>query len=444
MQDEEKQSDDFDDDLLDDEDDFDFDDITDESDPTDDFDDDLGDDSWDDFDDIPDAEIAEAGTEDKPGNDIEDNDDMPVQKPAKRKSFVSKNLKIIIVAVAALGGGGLFLVQMGGSPDETHTPIIQTDMTAEIPAQQDPLADLKDSALPDTGETESAGETIAVDTEAFSTGISEALPMPSPMSSPTPEAAPAPSQVEVLTPMPEMAVLSEQSQLASIDEPLEEDSAGIEVASPLPVIAEEIKPEEPEPKLELIMEDISEPPAPPVAIESEEPEMAMEATSESAITAANTDGDQLQEVYEKIETLEQKMANSNEALGKKIAGTDSKISELTEVISKLEERITTLNASAAPTIEKPAATNKTPASVAQPTVKPAKTINSSKTGKKSTSAKWTLRSAQPGKAMVSDKGSGDFKTVKVGDTLSGIGRIVSIDLENNKWVVTGTKGRISQ
>lgn len=57
---------------------------------------------------------------------------------------------------------------------------------------------------------------------------------------------------------------------------------------------------------------------------------------------------------------------------------------------------------------------------------------------------WELRSAQPGKATLSQKGSNDLKTVEIGTFLSGIGHIQSIQIENGLWVVRGTKGTISQ
>lgn len=53
---------------------------------------------------------------------------------------------------------------------------------------------------------------------------------------------------------------------------------------------------------------------------------------------------------------------------------------------------------------------------------------------------WVLRSAQPGSAMVAPKSGGDMRSVSVGDTLSGLGRIVSIEQQGNRWVVKGTQG----
>jgi len=61
-----------------------------------------------------------------------------------------------------------------------------------------------------------------------------------------------------------------------------------------------------------------------------------------------------------------------------------------------------------------------------------------------TSVIWSLKSAQPGKASISADGSRDLKAIEVGSVVSGIGRVTSIDIENGKWIVRGTKGNISQ
>ena len=68
------------------------------------------------------------------------------------------------------------------------------------------------------------------------------------------------------------------------------------------------------------------------------------------------------------------------------------------------------------------------------------TVNASPISK----AKWELRSARPGHATLYSTGSSDLKNVEVGDVLSGIGRIQSIQIEGGLWVVRGTKGNVSQ
>lgn len=57
---------------------------------------------------------------------------------------------------------------------------------------------------------------------------------------------------------------------------------------------------------------------------------------------------------------------------------------------------------------------------------------------------WVLKSAQPGKAMVSKKGESDMVDVAIGETLAGLGRITGIYMQDGQWIVQGTNGRITQ
>ena len=57
---------------------------------------------------------------------------------------------------------------------------------------------------------------------------------------------------------------------------------------------------------------------------------------------------------------------------------------------------------------------------------------------------WELRGASPGEAYLADTNSGNMRTIAVGDTVRGIGRVNSIAIENNQWVVRGTNGVVTQ
>jgi hypothetical protein len=57
---------------------------------------------------------------------------------------------------------------------------------------------------------------------------------------------------------------------------------------------------------------------------------------------------------------------------------------------------------------------------------------------------WVLKGAQPGRAMVSRPGESDMRTVEVGSVLAGIGQVTDISYQDGRWVVTGTRGRITQ
>ncbi|MGQ0527149.1 MAG: hypothetical protein ACT4OY_03845 [Alphaproteobacteria bacterium] len=57
---------------------------------------------------------------------------------------------------------------------------------------------------------------------------------------------------------------------------------------------------------------------------------------------------------------------------------------------------------------------------------------------------WILRSAQPGKALISQKGSDVMQGIKTGDIVPGLGTVISVKPDGSQWVVTGTDGRLSR
>ncbi|MBL8639021.1 MAG: hypothetical protein JNK24_01570 [Alphaproteobacteria bacterium] len=60
------------------------------------------------------------------------------------------------------------------------------------------------------------------------------------------------------------------------------------------------------------------------------------------------------------------------------------------------------------------------------------------------SNKWILKGAQSGQAILGSLGHDDLRTVTVGETVSGLGRITSIERTASGWVVQGTSGSVSQ
>jgi hypothetical protein len=59
--------------------------------------------------------------------------------------------------------------------------------------------------------------------------------------------------------------------------------------------------------------------------------------------------------------------------------------------------------------------------------------------------RWVLKSAKPDMAWIAPAGSSELQTVRVGDTVQGLGKITSISKDSaGKWIVNGTKGRINQ
>lgn len=369
-------------------------------------DDSLGDDSWNEFDDAD--EPAKAGEK---------------SKTAGQRTFVQKYFKLIVAGIVVVFGGLLMLGLMGGSSEpQPPAPAPETAGQAPDVVELPPNADMPPMPAPINTIPEEA-----------------AAPQEQP-----PEAAPAPPSVpeaaqtgqDVLTPLPEEKT-EEEAALPEFDfselpkvsgdegQPMapetEETAASHESVQAAPEMAapgesESLAGNSEDMAAQLVPEESGETPAVP-----------------APVVVATPDA----ETTRRIESLEQGIENTNR-----------QIDDLVKSISSLEDKIETLadkQEQAAKAPPAPAAEAETPkpapARAATPRPKkPAKTP--AKAAAKATS--WILRAAQPGRAVVASKGSNDLKTVEVGDTLAGIGRIVSVSMENGRWVVRGTQGALSQ
>lgn len=102
---------------------------------------------------------------------------------------------------------------------------------------------------------------------------------------------------------------------------------------------------------------------------------------------------------------------------------DEKMAKMAKTIATLEKRVTALSKAKAQTKTSPRP---------KVTMAPKPKIV------------WELRGASPNQAYVAQKGTQNLRTISAGDSLEGIGRIKSIAIENNRWVVRGTSGKIVQ
>ena len=59
-------------------------------------------------------------------------------------------------------------------------------------------------------------------------------------------------------------------------------------------------------------------------------------------------------------------------------------------------------------------------------------------------SKWTLKGIAQNTAWIAKEGQTDITKVMVGDTVKGLGRIMSIGLENGVWMIRGERGTITQ
>lgn len=142
------------------------------------------------------------------------------------------------------------------------------------------------------------------------------------------------------------------------------------------------------------------------------------------------------------------------ALAAKDASLESRLTEIENTLALLQQKMVSRedleslrgefgNAQAAPT-------ESTPRKAKKKAKKKASSYPTNATSARSgttTSAKssWVLKSAKPGIAWVSKKGESELRSLSIGETLPGIGRILSIAPNSNgRWTVVGTAGKIVQ
>ncbi|MCK5555022.1 MAG: hypothetical protein KAI76_02190 [Alphaproteobacteria bacterium] len=142
-----------------------------------------------------------------------------------------------------------------------------------------------------------------------------------------------------------------------------------------------------------------------------------------------------------------------EPIGKEINNKVSDNADIVEVslkntsefltrIETLEKRIVTLEKEVDKLRQDNAASKK--ASKAKKVSKVKKVRRKVKVSRKK-APEWVLKSARPGMAWVSKKGSSELHAVIVGEMLEGIGKINAIVKDSSGyWVVDGVSGRISQ
>lgn len=161
--------------------------------------------------------------------------------------------------------------------------------------------------------------------------------------------------------------------------------------------------------------------------------VAESSVSSSHIDALNT---RMDTIMARLDSLAQQIESRNAsvvATQTSSAGESSAVAAMENTIRNLEKRIETL--SRAKEIQ----------SASKPAAAPRKTpVKTSKPKRPAAAVKWELRGASPGNAYVAEKGTQNLRTVGIGDSLSGVGRITSIAVESGRWVVRGTSGNIYQ
>lgn len=384
-------------------------------------------------------------------------EEAPVKKKKSGGGLVS-----VIALLAVLGGGGYAAVKYLGVELPFDIPGV-TQNTAKAPAGQPPssitaTADLPQDSLPpqpDVSGTTDFDADMVARTGTSAPDSSSVLPdlgLPSEhdqdasinppwdagdTNTAASSDAPTGNSADIVDPF----ALSAQDVTDAVNNPDSTVTAPAETAAAETPAAEVVDP--------FAAEPVETPAAETPAAETSAP--ANEFAAQETVTPAPAAADPAQaarvaELEKKVAALEKSLADADKALKKAnddLASTQKQLSERTDALSKAQA-----DAKAAKTA--PKAESKTETAVGAP----AKTESTAKAESKPAAQKapapavrksWVLRSAKPGVALVSEKGSNEMRTVSVGDTLSGIGKVTAITTDaQGRWVVKGTRGSIQQ
>lgn len=155
-----------------------------------------------------------------------------------------------------------------------------------------------------------------------------------------------------------------------------------------------------------------------------------ETTADTAESAAAPENEEITALNARISDMEEMLSNIESRL------QNQDTTELQDQIDTLSRQISDMQSTADSTPE-PAATATAPKPAAPPATRPAEPATEE--------PDWILRSADSGAAWVSKADSDDMRQITVGDTLSGIGEVRSIEFDRYQgWVVTGSTGSITQ
>lgn len=186
-------------------------------------------------------------------------------------------------------------------------------------------------------------------------------------------------------------------------------------------------------------------------------DMAPPATTTEIAAAPQTE--MSPDIVQKLDSIATRLGGIEEQIGNLKDNTARK-GELTEIqtaLQRLEKRMGVLDEKIKTASEqKPAAQEKSPEArpekkteiTPRPAPRPEKTAPTKPIAAPQPAAappaRWVLKSALPGKALVAREGDPQILSIEPGANLPGIGRITDIFVEQGRWVVQGTDGRITQ
>ena len=437
----------------------------------------FDDESLDDFEDFDELDELEDGDwDDLEIDDLEESEENPSQvSGGQQKSFVQKYF-ILIVALIVITAGGLFaLGQMGGKTQEP-LPAPQPYEAAELPTDDThtpaqeaaDIPELDTNIMPPMPAPLDAVTTAPHDLQAIENASGVLTPMPEITAQPQDMDDLQPLEPNLDTPediMPVEAAVADIKQNAALvqDETAEQAEPVSEVNNSEPALQIQAFPENSAIPQDIQQEAginiVSEAPEPPeqsnvvkLALYEE-----MQALKDAEITTLKHN---LDEVNYALQDLQAQIKTKEAAREEALAQAELSNLELSQQVRALQSQLLAIqqqnsaasaqiqqNAeplSAAPATEPSTSTTASPAtpvkkpSLSQPKPAPAPKVISAP------APRWTLQSAQPGKAVIANRKTGDLLSIETGSNVRGLGKILSVSIENGLWVVRGTQGRVSQ
>lgn len=413
------------------EDDFDFDDL-----------DEIGDDHLDDLEeDFDDASFEEADLDDEDWDDFDDetqdSETLAAAPPPKQKTFIQKNFNNIVIGIAVIVAIWIFLGQLSGD-NANNTPAPQNieaqlqETEAQPGASDDAIAAFEQDLQSLSLDTESAIDLNEQEEQADPFNLDVMPEAANPQTGDNQETQTATPILEdaPLTPMPEAifetaatdAAPELQTEPATETQPMTENSID-EMFAEAPVETQITIANEPEAPAEEVQPAIA-------AVDvSETPEFQTLAEKNSALQA---EINALERAVENSQAELQRLSTENFTLEQKAEQAAQEAEKAKEALEVVEIEKTT---AIPPRQAQPAAQTTQRSEPAPQRARPAPVQKA---------REWSLRSAQPGSAMIAEKGSNDLRSVSVGETIPGLGQIQSISVQNGRWVVQGTQNSVFQ
>lgn len=401
---------------------------------------------------------------------LEGGDDFDeTAEPMPRKKS-GKLFNVVLIVLAIAGGGALFYFKfMGGklpagvpqvaqAPQDAGTvmpPAINTD---GVPASDDPMAGLSNPAnsLPGAPDAPPMPDAVTLPMEGQPSGDmltaadNATLPLPA---SPFDGAAPAVTDNNMAgdtVTLPGMdgsdaanspAAFGEApAALGDVTPPAADMPTGIEApvdtaALPAPVDTAAPAPADMQQGSAAALPVATEVPVAPVMDNSA-------AATTAAPVAAPVDTAAISALEERVMALESSLSGLQSSMV-----TKGDLSRLEDMIGRLEKAAA--KSAAAPKKEAP---REEPAAAKKPVAEKPMTLSAdlskpaaAKKASPALSTRWVLRSAKPGTAWLSENGSQELRTVSIGDTVPGLGKIQNISKNSTgKWVVLGSQGVVNQ